>query len=450
MAGSSGLESISTRLRRVAELARQRPRMVMTTLAHHIDMEWMREAHRWTRKDGAVGVDDVTADAYAADLEGNLGRLLERFKAGTYVAPPVRRAHIPKGDSGATRPIGIPTFEDKILQRAVATVLGAVYEEDFLDCSYGFRPGRSAHQALERLWKGLMDLRGGWVIDLDLASFFDTLDHRHLRQFLDQRVRDGVVRKAIDKWLAAGVLSEGRVICPTTGTPQGGVISPLLANIYLHEVLDVWFEEDVKPRMQGAAFLVRYADDAVLVFAERRDAERVLEVLPKRLGKYGLTLHAEKTRLVPFGRPRKRPGERGDDGPRPGNFTFLGFTHYWGATRKGNWMVKRKTEAGRFRRAVRAVNRWCRYNRHAGVPSHHRRLTAILRGHFNYYGIAGNSFAISAFRSRVQRIWRYWLTRRSQKARMSWDRFTRLLQRYPLPPARLAHYAYTTVARPYP
>ena len=197
------------------------------------------------------------------------------------------------------------------------------------------------------------------------------------------------------------------------------MISPLLANIYLHEVLDRWFEHDVTPRMQGAAFLVRYADDAVLVFADRRDAERVMDVLPKRLGKYGLTLHAEKTRLVPFGRPPKRPGERGDDGPRPGTFNFLGFTHYWGATRKGSWMVKRKTEAGRFRRAVRAVNLWCRYNLHAGVPAHHRMLSAILRGHCAYYGIAGNCFAIGAFRQRVQRIWRYWLARRSQKARMT-------------------------------
>ncbi len=448
MAGTSGLERISTRLCQVAELARRRPQIVITTLAHHIDMEWMMEAHRRTRKDGAVGVDSVTAEAYAADLQGNLEGLLERFKAGTYFAPPVRRVHIPKGDSGATRPIGIPTYEDKILQRAVSMVLGAVYEQDFLDGSYGFRPGRSAHQALERLWKGLMDLRGGWIIDLDLASFFDTLDHRHLRQFLDQRVRDGVIRKAIDKWLAAGVMSEGHVSRATTGTPQGGVISPLLANIYLHEVLDVWFEHDVTPRMQGPAFLVRYADDAVLVFAERRDAEHVLDVLPKRLGKYGLTLHPEKTRLVPFGRPRKRPGERGDDGPRPGTFNFLGFTHYWGATRKGNWMVKRKTEAGRFRRAVRAVNLWCRYNLHAGVPVHHRMLSAILRGHFGYYGIAGNCFAIGAFRQRVQRIWRYWLARRSQKAKMTWVRFNRLLQRYPLPPARIVHSTYTSAASP--
>lgn len=448
MAGTLGLGTVSTRLGQVAELARRRPKIVITTLAHHIDMEWMLEAHRRTRKDGAVGVDSVTAEAYTADLQGNLAGLLERFKAGTYVAPPVRRVHIPKGDSGATRPIGIPTVEDKILQRAVAMVLGAVYEQDFLDCSYGFRPGRSAHQALERLWKGLMDLRGGWVIDLDLASFFDTLEHRHLRQFLDQRVRDGVIRKAIDKWLAAGVMSEGHVSRSTTGTPQGGVISPLLANIYLHEVLDLWFEQDVTPRMQGPAFLVRYADDAVLVFAERRDAERVLKALPTRLGTYGLTLHAEKTRLVPFGRPRKRPGERGDDGPRPGTFNFLGFTHYWGATQKGNWMVKRKTEAGRFRRAVRAVSQWCRANLHAGVPAHHRRLCAILRGHFGYYGIAGNSFAISAFRTRVQRIWRYWLTRRSQRDTTNWQRFNRLLQRYPLPPARLAHYAYTTAASP--
>lgn len=441
MPGIWGLGSVSTRLCQVAELARRRPEMVITTLAHHIDVAWMWEAYRRTRKDGAVGVDKVDAEAYAVNLEANLKDLLERFKSGEYFAPPVRRVHIPKGDGRKTRPIGIPTFEDKILQRAVAMVLEAVYEQGFLDCSFGFRSGRSAHQALEHLWKQLMGMRGGWVLDLDIASFFDTLAFGHLRAFLDLRVRDGVIRRTIDKWLAAGVLEEGQIVRPTSGTPQGGVISPLLANLYLHEVLDVWFEREVKPRLKGAAFLVRYADDAVIVFADQRDAQRVLEALAKRMVKYGLKLHPDKTRLVPFRRPQERPGVRGDTSPRPGTFDFLGFTHYWGATRKGNWMVKRKTAAKRLQKALNAVSLWCRYNLHRRVKEQHRMLSAILRGHFAYYGIAGNCYGIGAFRQRVQRLWRSSLARRSQKSKMTWARFRRLLELYPLPKARVIHAA---------
>ncbi len=437
MSRTWGLGSISTRLGQVADLARRRPEIAITTLAHHIDVAWLGEAYRRTRKDGAVGVDDVTAEAYAADLQVNLKGLLERLKSGSYVAPPVRRVHIPKGDGTETRPIGIPTFEDKILQRAVAMVLEAVYEQEFCECSYGFRPGRSAHQALEHLYTRTMGMGGGWVLDMDIASFFDTLDHKHLRAFLDRRVRDGVIRRAIDKWLAAGVVNGGRVSRATTGTPQGGVISPLLANIYLHEVLDVWFEREVKPRLEGAAILVRYADDAVMVFAQRRDAERVLAVLPRRFGRYGLTLHPEKTRLVPFKRPWRGAGGRGGDGPRPGTFEFLGFTHYWGAARRGGWVVRRKTAAQRLRRALRAVNLWCRTNLHLKVSIQHRRLSAVVRGHCAYYGIAGNSYGIRAFRQRVERVWRFWLAHRSQKARMTWARFRHLLQRYPLPRARI-------------
>jgi group II intron reverse transcriptase/maturase len=423
--------------------------MVITTLAHHIDVAWLGEAYRRTRKDGAVGVDEVSAEAYAANLEDNLKGLLKRFKTGSYVAPPVRRVHIPKGDGTATRPIGIPTFEDKVLQRAVAMVLEAVFEQDFHPCSYGFRPGRSAHQALEHLWKQGMEMGGGWVLDIDIASFFDTLDHGHLRTFLDQRVRDGVIRRAIDKWLKAGVLEEGQTSRATTGTPQGGVISPLLANIYLHEVLDVWFERDVKPRLRGKAFLVRFADDAVMVFAESKDAERVLAKLPQRLGKYGLTLHPEKTRLVPFKRPTGMGG-KGGNGFRPGTFDFLGFTHYWGATRRGGWAVKRKTATKRLRRALRAVNLWCRINLHLKVAVQHRMLSAILRGHFAYYGITGNSSSIAAFRQRVQQVWRFWLAHRSQKAKMTWERFRRLHLRYPLPPARIAPGRQAYAASPWP
>jgi len=248
--------------------------MTWTTLAHHIDVAWLEEAYRRTRKDGAVGVDGVTAQVYEERLQENLRELLERFKRGHYRAAPVRRVHIPKDGTGKTRPIGIPTLEDKILQRAVLMVLEPIYEQEFLDCSYGFRPGRSAHQALEALWRGLMDIGGGWVIDLDIQSFFDTVDRKSLEAFLDQRVRDGVIRRTLGKWMNAGVMEEGMRSHPETGVPQGAVISPLMSNLYLHEVLDLWFEQAVKPRLSGRAFMVRFADDAVLAFEREEDARR--------------------------------------------------------------------------------------------------------------------------------------------------------------------------------
>lgn len=448
MQGRPGPDSVSTKLQKVAELARQAPQLALTTLAHHIDLEWLREAYRRTRRNGAVGVDGQTAREYEANLDENLRDLLERFKSGRYFAPPVRRVHIPKGDGSKTRPIGIPTFEDKVLQRAVAMVLEAVYEQDFLDCSYGFRPGRSAHKALQALWNGLMRTGGGWVLDLDVASFFDELSHQHLRQILDQRVRDGVLRRAIDKWLKAGVLENGEVSHPVAGTPQGGVISPLLANIYLHEVLDKWFETLVKPRMKGRAMLVRYADDAVMVFTLEEDARKVLDVLPKRLGRYGLRLHPEKTRLVQFRRPRKGAGRSGSDGGRPGSFDLLGFTHYWGKSRRGNWVVKRKTAKSRFSRALKSVAQWCRRYRHMRLTDQHRVLVTKLRGHNNYYGITGNGKALVRFKFEVERVWRKWLSRRSQKGRITWERFMQILKVFPLPPPRVVHSVYARAARP--
>jgi group II intron reverse transcriptase/maturase len=417
------------------------PQTALTTLAHAIDLDLLEEAYRRTRKDGAVGIDGQTAEAYTENLEANLRALLERAKSGTYRAPPVRRVHIPKADGSKTRPIGIPTFEDKVLQRAVAMVLEAVYEQDFRDCSYGFRPGRSAHQALQVLWKGLMDLGGGWVLELDIERFFDALDHQKLREILRQRVRDGVLLRLIGKWLEAGVLEEGSLVHPETGTPQGGVISPLLANVFLDTVLDAWFEDVVRPRLRGRALLVRYADDAVMVFASEEDARRVRKVLAKRFEKYGLSLHPEKTRLLHFGRPSPR-------GPRPETFDFLGFTHYWGRSRRGKPAVLRKTARDRFTRSLRAIAQWCRRQRHLPLVEQHRELGRKLRGHYAYYGITGNQPALSRLRHETQRVWRKWLDRRSQRARMTWERFWRVSARYPLPPARVVHSVYRLVAKP--
>ena len=422
--------------------------MSFTSLNHHIDLIWLYEAYRRTRKDGAAGVDGQTADAYAEHLEENLQDLLDRAKSGRYRAPAVKRAHIPKGDGTSTRPIGVPTFEDKVLQRAVAMVLEPIYEQDFLDCSYGFRPGRSAHQALQ-VWRGeLMRLGGGWVIELDVERFFDTLDKAQLRAFVRRRVSDGVLLRLIGKWLNAGVLEDGAVWYPEAGTPQGGVISPLLANIFLHEVLDVWFEQDIKPRLTGRAVLIRYADDAVLGFSQEEDARRVLAVLPKRFRKYGLSLHPEKTRLIDF-RPPRRGGPSGSSEPsRRRTFDLLGFTHYWAKSRRGYWVIKQKTAADRLSRAITRIGRWCREHRHAPVNEQRETLVQKLRGHYGYYGITGNSYGLSRFLSEVKRRWNYWLNRRSDRGGWTWARFARYLRAHPLPPPISVHSVLRHAAKP--
>jgi group II intron reverse transcriptase/maturase len=448
MAGASEPDPVSTKQQRIAALAKQAPQMGFTSLAHHITLRWLYEAYLRTRKDGAPGVDGQTAADYAADLETNLRSLLERAKSGTYRAPPVRRVRIPKGDSPSeTRPLGVPTFEDKVLQRAVVMVLEAIYEQDFLPCSYGFRPGRSAHQALAELWQQTMGMRGGWIVEVDIRKFFDTLDHDHLRELLQRRVRDGVLLRLIGKWLKAGVLEDGSYSVPATGSPQGGVISPLLANVYLHYVLDVWFAEEVQPRLKSRAFLIRYADDFVMGFACEDDARRVLEVLPKRCGKYGLTLHPEKTRLVAF-QPPDRADRTGSASAAPGTFDLLGFTHYWGQSRKGNWVVKRQTAPSRFRRALRTIAHWCRSHRHLPLAEQHRTLGQKLRGHFAYYGITGNAAALRRFRDAVARLWRKWLMRRTRHGLLPWDQFLRLLRRYPLPSPVPVHSVCRPVGEP--
>jgi RNA-directed DNA polymerase len=435
---------VSTKQERIATLAKQSPQMAFTSLAYLMDLDWLKEAYRRTRKDGAAGVDGVTAEEYERDLEGNLRRLLDRAKSGTYQAPPVRRVHIPKGGSTTeTRPLGIPTLEDKVLQRAVVMLLEPIYERDFLDCSYGFRPGRSAHQALASFRDQLMDCRGGWVLEVDIRKFFDNLDHGHLRTFLRHRVRDGVLLRLIDKWLKAGVMEDGSVSYPEAGTPQGGVVSPLLSNAFLHYVLDVWFERDVKPRLRGRAFLVRYADDFVMGFRDQCDAQRVLDVLPKRFGKYSLTVHPTKTKLVPFcPSPARAAEQSGPGAPRPGTFDLLGFTHYWGRSLRGYWVIKQKTAADRFSRAVRSIDQWCRDNRHISIGEQQQKLNQKLRGHYAYYGVTGNSGSLSRFLWEVERRWRKWLLRRSRQRTMTWARFRLLLQRYPLERVRTVRSAY--------
>jgi group II intron reverse transcriptase/maturase len=425
---------VCTKQQRLAELARESPQSAFTSLNHYLDVEWLREAYRRTRKDSAPGVDGQTAAQYALELDERLADLLERAKSGRYVAPPVKRVHLPKGP-GTTRPIGLPTFEDKVLQRALVMVLEPIYEQEFLACSYGFRPGRSCHQALEGLWQAITAMGGCWLIDADISKFFDTLDKGHLRAMLDRRVRDGVIRRLIGKWLSAGVLEAGEVWYPERGTPQGGVLSPLLSNIYLHEVLDTWFEQEVRPRMRGRAFLVRYADDFVMGFEREDDARRVMAVLPQRFGRFGLSIHPEKTRLLEFYPPKPTGG------PAP-SFNFLGFTHHWAVSRRGRPYVQRQTRKERLGRSLRAVSDWCRVHRHQSLTEQWQHLQAAMRGHYAYYGITGNLRRLQRYYEAVRRLWLKWLRRRSNRRALTWERFAQILERYPLPPPRVVHSVY--------
>jgi group II intron reverse transcriptase/maturase len=407
---------------------------VFTNLAHLIDLELLREAYRLTRKDGAPGADGRTGKEYAERLEANLKDLHERLRSQTYRATPVRRVRIPKA-SGGERPIGIPTFEDKIVQRAVVMLLSAIYERDFYDFSYGSRPGKGAHQALRDLRNQCMSLGGGWIVDADICGFFDNVNRELLRQILRQRVNDGGILRLIGKWLRAGVLEGEQLLHPETGTPQGGVISPLLANLYLHVALDEWFVTEVQPRLEGKSFLIRYADDFLIVCQSERDARRVLAVLPKRLAKYGLSLHPEKTRLIRFQQPQEDKPKRDGNG----TFEFLGFTHHWTRSLRGYWVIKRRTARKSLHRVLTSLWTWCKANRHLPLADQHRMLSWKLRGYYAYYGIRGNYRHLQLIWRYAQRAWMKGLNRRGGKRHFGWKALADLEKAHPLPLPRIVH-----------
>ena len=429
-------ESVSTKQERIAKLAAESPAMAFTSLNHYLDAEWLRYAYECTRKDGAVGVDGQTGQEYAAHLEQNLQSLMDRLKSGRYRAPPVRRHYIDKSDGGK-RALGIPSFEDKVAQRAIVMLLEPIYEQAFLNCSFGFRTGRNAHQALRVLRHGIVGQGARWVLEVDVRKYFDSIDHAKLRELLDRRVTDGVVRRMIDKWLKAGVLEEGRLSFPGVGTPQGGVISPMLANVFLHYVLDEWLAEQVQPRLRGSSALIRYCDDFVMLFAYKDDAERVQAVLGKRLAKFGLELHPDKTRLIDFRPPAERVSA---ETTLPTTFTFLGFLHAWSQPRKGKAAtVWQRTAKDRLARTLKAINQQCRRMRSWPIADQQRRLSRMLEGHFAYFGITGNYQRLASVVHWTRRIWRKWLSRRSWKSYVTWEQFLRLVARYPLPVARIVH-----------
>jgi group II intron reverse transcriptase/maturase len=365
-------------------------------------------------------------------LAGNLRDLHERLVSKRYRHQPIRRVHIPK-DNGKTRPIGISAFEDKLVQDAVREVLEAIYEQDFRECSYGFRPGRRAHDAIRALDRIVHQGNVSWILEADIVSFFDSLDRTKLKELLQIRVADGSLMRLLGKCLHVGVLDGAAYAEPETGTAQGSVLSPMLGNVYLHYVLDVWFEDEVKPRLRGEAHLVRYADDFVMTFEQQDDAERVMEVLGKRMGHFGLTLHPDKTRLLPFRRPPA--GQKGGKGPA--TFDFLGFTLHWQRARSGRWGMMCKTRSARLRRSVQAVAEWCRRHRHLPVQEQHSALTRRIQGHFNYFGISGNFRSLLLLVEEVKRVWYKWLRRRSQRSHLTWEKFGELLRRFPLPRPRI-------------
>jgi group II intron reverse transcriptase/maturase len=426
-------DNMYTKQQRIAQAAEKHAGKSLVSIAHHIDVQWMYCAYEWTRKDGAAGIDGVTAAEYEAGLWEKLANLLELLKSGNYRAPPVKRVYIPKVGSSEKRPIGIPTYEDKILQRAIVMALEPIFEKEFYDFSYGFRPGKSAHQALNRLWKESMGMNGGYVIDMDISKYFDSINHQLLREMLSRRVSDGVITRVIGKWLHAGVMDGGKREYPGKGTPQGGVISPLLSNLFLHEVLDDWFVKVVKPRMRGKANMIRYADDAVIMCELKEDAERIYKVLGARFEKYGLEIHPEKTKLLDFTKPQ--------GGQRKGNssFTFLGFIHYWTKSRKGNWMIGRKTDGKRLRRSLSAISEWCRTNLHRLIREQWETLKAKISGHYAYYGISLNFRSISEFYELVRRVWLKWLNRRGQKGTRNWEAYSSYLKCWQLPKPRIIH-----------
>jgi group II intron reverse transcriptase/maturase len=369
-------QTVSTKLHQIAKQARDYPEQVFTSLAHLMDVDFLSEAYRKTRKDGSPGIDGIRAEEYARNLEENLCNLHSRLRENRYKAPAVKRVWIDK-DDGSQRPLGMPVFEDKIVQRAVSMLMSAVYGQDFYDFSFGFREGRSPHQAVKELREKCYSLNIRWIVDADVSGFFDNLDHGILCDIIKDRIKDGGLIRLIGKWLKAGILEGHEITFPKKGTPQGGVISPLLANIFLHRVLDEWYVKVVKPRLKGRSFLIRFADDFIIGCESEEDARRIMAVLPKRFNRYNLTVHPKKTELVDF----RSPSRRKDSGSEKHTFDFLGFTHYWAKSRKGNWVIKRKTAAKRVRRTMKTIWIWCRDHRHYNMPEQYGILCSKLRGH---------------------------------------------------------------------
>jgi group II intron reverse transcriptase/maturase len=427
---------MGTELERIAELARKRPGERLTTLMHYINKETLKECHGEMEDDKAVGVDGIGREAYGRELDGNIERLLERMRAGSYRPKPVKRAYIPKPGSDKKRPLGIPCHEDKLVQMQTSRILGAIYEQEFLDCSFGFRPGRGCHDALRVLGHVIEKKHTNYVVDADIKGFFDNVDHTELMGFLQMRIGDPKLLSLIKRILVAGVMEDGRLMPSDKGVPQGGATSAVLANVYLHHVLDRWFMEVVKTHCAGEAHLVRYADDFVGCFEHKEDAERFYRTLTKRLERFGLEVAVEKTRIIAFG--RNAAGECKQQGrSKPETFDFLGFTHYCGKSAKGWFRVKRKTSAKKFRNSLANVKQWLHGNLTTPTSVVARELATKLKGYYQYYGITDNSVMLGNYYYCIRRMLFRWFCRKSQKTGMNWSKFQLYLNRNPLPRGRI-------------
>jgi RNA-directed DNA polymerase len=429
-------ETVSQALERIRKAARERKEEKLTALLHHISPELLAEAFDELKEDAAAGVDGLTWKTYEADLERKLEDLHARVHRGAYRALPSRRVYIPKPDGGQ-RPLAIAALEDKIVQRATAAVLNAIYEEDFLGFSYGFRPGRGAHDAMDALCTGIISKKVNFILDADIRSFFDTVNHEWLIRFAEHRIGDRRIIRLIQKWLKVGVLEDGIVTASDRGTGQGAVISPLLANVYLHYVLDLWAEGWRRREATGEMIIVRYADDFIIGFQHEADAQRLLDAMRERLREFSLTLHPEKTRLIEFGRFAAENRKRRGLG-KPETFDFLGFTFICGKSRRGKFQLIRKTRRDRMRTKLREIKRELRLRMHEPIPKQGKWLANVVGGYFNYHAVPTNRRALMAFRFFVTELWRRTLRRRSQKDGMTWQRMTRLAADW-LPPPRILH-----------
>lgn len=425
-----------TKLAKIAEVARTRPNEKFTSLGHLINEELLEICHNEAKGQKATGVDFVTKEEYGRNLGVNLKDLVARLKRHGYHPQPVRRVYIPKPGSKAKRPLGIPSYEDKLVQAALSKLLNAIYEADFLDCSYGFRPGRGTHDALKAINCVIERGRVNYIVDVDIKGFFDHVDHQWLLKFVQHRIADPNIYRLIYRFLRAGVMEEGKLYATSEGTPQGGVVSPILANLYLHYVVDLWFEKVVKKKLQGEAYMVRYADDLVFCFQYEKEAQNFYQVLVKRLAKFNLEIAVDKTKLIPFGRFAEEQSRKiGKD--KPETFDFLGFTHYCAKSRNGKFRVKRKTSKKKYRGSLLKFKEWVKKSRNMPMHDLWNKASEKLRGYYQYYGLTDNFEMISDYQYEAKRILFKWLNRRSQRKSFNWEKFELFLNKYPLPKPKI-------------
>jgi RNA-directed DNA polymerase len=426
---------LETELARIAQIARERPKEQFTSLAHLLNQQMLAECHEELKRRKAPGVDGVTWEEYNEELEANICSLHSRLKEKRYVPQPVRRTYIPKPGSDQMRPLGIPAYEDKIVQLAVSKILTAIYEQDFLNVSYGFRPKRGCHDALKAVDNMIMFKKVNWVVDADIKGFFDHVDHGWMMRCLEVRIKDPSLLRIIGRILKAGYMEEGVTVATDEGTPQGGVISPILANVYLHYVLDLWFEKAIKPRLRGEAYIVRYADDFICCFQYEDEARGFYRQLQARLGKFNLEISAEKSKIIEFGRFARENMKKKGLG-KPETFDFLGLTHYCSTSRNGKFRVKRKTSKKKYRTALSKIKVWLKHNRNMPIMQIHKALSLKLLGHYRYYGITDNS-KISNFGYEVVQLFFKWINRRSQRRSYTWEQFLMFLSKNPLPTPKI-------------